>query len=115
MPRPRRCSRSSGGRIFGTGSALIGKSLKTEILREEALELALDGFLPFTERGEAPKKPGTLEINGKSPEIPAVVAAFAGARLHDPLLFEAYQGSDPDGIKGAMAMAKHARNTTPAL
>src|SRR5947207_14254107 len=41
--------------VLGTGSSLIGKSLKTEILREEALELALEGFLPFTERGEAPK------------------------------------------------------------
>src|SRR5271170_5559918 len=42
--------------VQGTGSSLIGKSLKTEILREEALELALEGFLPFTERGEAPKE-----------------------------------------------------------
>src|ERR1700726_339243 len=42
--------------LLGTGSALIGKSLKSEILREEALELALEGFLPFTERGEAPKE-----------------------------------------------------------
>jgi molecular chaperone DnaK (HSP70) len=41
--------------VLGTGTSLIGKSLKTEILREEALELALEGFLPFTERGEAPK------------------------------------------------------------
>src|SRR5260370_11202739 len=41
--------------VLGSGSALIGKSLKSEILREEALELALEGFLPFTERGEAPK------------------------------------------------------------
>ena len=38
------------------GSAVIGKTLKSEILREEALELALGGFLPFTERGEAPKE-----------------------------------------------------------
>jgi molecular chaperone DnaK (HSP70) len=42
--------------VLGAGSALIGKSLKTEILREEALELALEGFLPFTERGEGPKE-----------------------------------------------------------
>ena len=41
--------------VLGTGSSLIGKSLKTEIMREEALELALEGFLPFSERGEAPK------------------------------------------------------------
>jgi molecular chaperone DnaK (HSP70) len=42
--------------VLGTGSSLIGKSLKTEITREEALELALEGFLPFSERGEAPKE-----------------------------------------------------------
>src|SRR4051794_136787 len=42
--------------VLGTGSSLIGKSLKTEILREEALELALEGFLPYTERGEEPKE-----------------------------------------------------------
>src|SRR5947207_2175379 len=41
--------------VLGTGSSLIGKSLKTEILREEALELAVEGFLPMSERGEAPK------------------------------------------------------------
>jgi molecular chaperone DnaK (HSP70) len=41
--------------VLGSGSALIGKTLKTEILREEALELALEGFLPFTQRGELPK------------------------------------------------------------
>jgi molecular chaperone DnaK (HSP70) len=42
--------------VLGSGSAVIGKTLKSEILREEALELALEGFLPFTERGEAPKE-----------------------------------------------------------
>ena len=42
--------------VLGSGSALIGKTLKSEILREEALELALEGFLPFTERGEGPKE-----------------------------------------------------------
>src|SRR5690348_5994678 len=41
--------------VLGAGSSLIAKSLKTEITREEALELALEGFLPFSERGEKPK------------------------------------------------------------
>jgi hypothetical protein len=41
--------------VLGSGSALIGKALKTEILREEVLELALDGFLPITARGDLPK------------------------------------------------------------
>ena len=42
--------------VLGTGSALIGKALKTEVLREEALELALEGFLPITARGDMPKE-----------------------------------------------------------
>jgi superfamily II DNA/RNA helicase len=42
--------------VLGAGASLIGGSLKSEILREEALELALDGFLPITERGDAPKE-----------------------------------------------------------
>ena len=42
--------------VLGSGSSLIGKTLRGEIRREEALELALEGFLPFTERGEAPKE-----------------------------------------------------------
>jgi molecular chaperone DnaK (HSP70) len=42
--------------VLGSGTSVIGKTLKTEILREEALELALDGFLPFSQRGEVPKE-----------------------------------------------------------
>jgi len=33
--------------VLGAGSSLVGGTLKTEILREEALELTLEGFLPF--------------------------------------------------------------------
>lgn len=42
--------------VLGSGASLIGGSLKTEILREEALELALEGFLPVTRRGDFPKE-----------------------------------------------------------
>src|SRR6266446_6931575 len=42
--------------VLGSGSSLIGGSLKTEILREEALELTLEGFLPVSERGAPPKE-----------------------------------------------------------
>src|SRR6202012_3994393 len=42
--------------VLGSGSSLIGKTLKTEILRQEALELALEGFLPVNQRGEPPKE-----------------------------------------------------------
>jgi hypothetical protein len=42
--------------VLGAGRSLIGGTLRTEILREEALELALDGFLPFCARDERPKQ-----------------------------------------------------------
>ena len=41
--------------VLGGGSSLIGGALKAQLLREEALELTLEGFLPITERGDAPK------------------------------------------------------------
>ena len=42
--------------VLGAGSSLIGGALKTQITRAEALELALDGFLPLTPAGEKPKE-----------------------------------------------------------
>ncbi|HLJ50952.1 MAG TPA: Hsp70 family protein [Bryobacteraceae bacterium] len=42
--------------VLGAGSSLIGGTLKTEITREEALELTLDGFLPFCGLDEKPKE-----------------------------------------------------------
>jgi len=42
--------------VTGAGTALVGGSRKTEILREEALELALEGFLPFCRLWERPKQ-----------------------------------------------------------
>ncbi len=42
--------------VLGGGSALIGGTLRTEILKEEAVELAIEGFLPFCRLGEEPKE-----------------------------------------------------------
>lgn len=42
--------------VLGGGSSLVGGTLKSEILREEALELALDGFLPFCALDEKPQE-----------------------------------------------------------
>jgi hypothetical protein len=42
--------------VLGAGSSLVGGTLKTEITREEVLELALDGFLPGCELTDAPKE-----------------------------------------------------------
>src|SRR4029453_14703832 len=42
--------------VLGAGSGLVGGTLRTEILREEVLELALEGFLPFTGINDQPKE-----------------------------------------------------------
>ena len=42
--------------VLGGGSSIIGGTLKTEIIREEALELTLEGFLPLSPSGEKPKE-----------------------------------------------------------
>ncbi len=82
--------------VLGGGSALIGKALKTEVLREEALELALDGFLPITERGDLPKeeKRSLFRELGlpyvSDPAVTKHLNAFlesAGLRAPDAILF----------------------------
>ncbi len=40
--------------VLGAGSSLVGGTLKSEITRAEALELTLDGFLPFCDIGDKP-------------------------------------------------------------
>jgi molecular chaperone DnaK (HSP70) len=42
--------------VLGGGSSLIGGSLKTQVSREEALELALEGFLPRCALSDRPKE-----------------------------------------------------------
>jgi molecular chaperone DnaK (HSP70) len=40
--------------ILGAGTSLIGGAMETEILREEAIELTLEGFLPLCDRADRP-------------------------------------------------------------
>ncbi len=42
--------------ILGAGTSLIGGTMETEILREEAVELTLEGFLPACDRADRPKE-----------------------------------------------------------
>jgi hypothetical protein len=42
--------------VLGAGAALVGGTLKTEILQQEVLELALEGFLPFCSLTDKPKE-----------------------------------------------------------
>ena len=52
---------------------------------------------------------GTLQVNQGSPHSPEVAALYAQAREHDPFQFNAYQGSDPETVRTAMAMFKECR------
>jgi len=82
--------------VLGAGSSLIGGTLRAEILREEALELALDGFLPHCALDEKPqedKKSLFREIGLPYVSDPAVtrhLAAFltaSQAKAPDAILF----------------------------
>jgi hypothetical protein len=61
-------------------------------------------------RGEPAVKPGThtITVNVEPKNPPGVVEAFTEARRHDPLQYMAYQGSDPEVIKGMEALVKKA-------
>lgn len=66
--------------VLGAGSSLIGGSLRTEITRAEATELALDGFLPLTARDEQPnvdKKSAFRELGLPYVTDPAVTKHLA--------------------------------------
>jgi molecular chaperone DnaK (HSP70) len=66
--------------VLGAGSSLIGGTLRTEITRTEAQELALDGFLPFVELDDAPaqdKKSAFRELGLPYESDPAVTKHLA--------------------------------------
>jgi hypothetical protein len=80
--------------VLGSGSALIGGAKKTSILREEALELALEGFLPFCRLDEKPQEDAkSLFREGGLPYVsdPAVTRHLAQ-------FLSAAQSSPPDAI-----------------
>lgn len=56
--------------------------------------------------GEKPPPPGTVIVNSGKKNPPEVDAAFAKARRHDPFQINAYQGDDPQVIRGTLALAK---------
>jgi tetratricopeptide (TPR) repeat protein len=60
----------------------------------------------FVAAGEKPPKPGAVVVNAGRKQSEAVSAAFAKARRHDPFQLHAYQGDDPQVIRGLLALAK---------
>jgi hypothetical protein len=82
--------------VLGGGSSLVGGTLKTEILREEVLELALDGFLPICELSDRPKEEERSPFRElglpyvSDPAVTRHLAAFlasAGDAVPDAILF----------------------------
>jgi hypothetical protein len=82
--------------VLGGGSSLVGGTLKTEILREEVLELALDGFLPMCELRDRPKEEERSPFRElglpyvSDPAVTRHLAAFlagAGDAVPDAILF----------------------------
>ena len=82
--------------VLGSGSSLVGGTMKTSIQREEVLELALDGFLPGCELSDRPQesdKSAFRELGLPLVSDPAVtkhLAAFlssAGDVRPDAILF----------------------------
>jgi molecular chaperone DnaK (HSP70) len=66
--------------VLGAGSALVGGSLKTEILREEAIELAIEGFLPrcgFDEKPQEEKRSLFRELGLPYVSDPAITRHLA--------------------------------------
>jgi molecular chaperone DnaK (HSP70) len=82
--------------VLGAGTSLVGGTLRTEILREEALELALEGFLPACSLNDRPKeeKRSLFRELGlpyvSDPAVTRHLAAFlagAGGSVPDAILF----------------------------
>jgi hypothetical protein len=80
--------------VLGGGSSLVGGTLKTEILREEVLELALDGFLPECELDDQPKE------EEKSPyrEIGLPYVSDPAVTRHLASFLKSAGGAKPDAI-----------------
>src|SRR5579862_5849546 len=82
--------------VLGGGSSLVGGTLRTEVTRDEVLELALDGFLPGCELSDKPQEDEKSPFRElglpyvSDPAITRHLAAFlasAGDARPDAILF----------------------------
>jgi hypothetical protein len=96
--------------VLGSGRSLIGGTLRTFISREEALELALDGFVPACTHEERPAQE-EMSAFGETglPYVPdpavtrhlAEFLAASGGVVPDAILFAAASSSpDPARARG---------------
>jgi DNA-K related protein/Hsp70 protein len=80
--------------VLGGGSSLVGGTLKTEILREEVLELALDGFVPECELDDQPKE----EERSPYREIGLPYVSDPAVTRHLAAFLKSAGGAKPDAI-----------------
>jgi molecular chaperone DnaK (HSP70) len=80
--------------VLGGGSSLVGGTLKTEILREEVLELALDGFLPVCELTDKPQEDASSPYR----EVGLPLVADPAVTRHLAAFLESAGNTRPDAI-----------------
>jgi molecular chaperone DnaK (HSP70) len=80
--------------VLGGGSSLVGGTLKTEIQREEALELTLDGFLPFCSLDEKPSE----EKRSLFRELGLPYVSDPAVTRHLAAFLSANENAKPDAI-----------------
>lgn len=81
-------------RVLGAGTSLIGGTLKASIEREEALELALDGFLPFCELSDRPNE----ENKSLFREVGLPYVSDPAITKHLAVFLESSKSPAPDAI-----------------
>jgi len=80
--------------VLGGGSSLVGGTLKTEILREEVLELALDGSLPACELTDKPQEDASSPYR----EVGLPLVADPAVTRHLAAFLEGAGNTRPDAI-----------------
>src|SRR5579872_2407956 len=80
--------------VLGAGSSLVGGTLKTEIKREEALELTLEGFLPFCGINDKP----TEEKRSLFRELGLPYVSDPAITKHLAAFLSANENAKPDAI-----------------
>ena len=80
--------------VLGSGSSLVGGTLKTEITREEALELTLEGFLPFCGINDKP----TEEKRSLFRELGLPYVSDPAVTRHLAAFLSANEEAKPDAV-----------------
>jgi molecular chaperone DnaK (HSP70) len=80
--------------VLGAGSSLVGGTLKTEITRDEALELTLEGFLPFCGINDQP----TEEKRSLFRELGLPYVSDPAVTRHLAAFLAANEDAKPDAV-----------------